>query len=644
MDTVHHRGATAPLLPSLCGTGYSEVPAAVGSPSRGELGHASLRRGFWEAKFGGWMGSMWTSRLFWKIFLVSMGLNVAAICVFGVFFQSRQEQRLVDQTRTRLRDAAMLLRSQVSGMFDHEHAAELQALSRELSDELDLRITLTGPDGGVLADSHREPREMDNLRNRPEMAAAIAVGTGFRRRVSQTMGEATFNFAVRADEGGRTLGLVRVATPVATMQADMSSVRRRFWTIAALIFAVALGVSFWLTAQVVRPVIRLNDASVAIAKGDYLHRVYVDYGNELGQLGESFNQMIREMADREDQLRATGQRLATVLGGMVEGVIAVDADERVLFANGAAAGLFGFSAAAAVGKPFLETLRNHSLHAAVSQALASAKPLQLETELGGARQLTLRVHATPIPGSPCPGVVLVLHDITDLRRLEQVRQEFVANVSHELKTPLSSIKAYAETLRTGALYDQENNLAFVSRIEEQAERLHELILDVLALAKIESGEQAFDMGSVSLPNLVEDSVSAHRDAAASKQIDLVIKPDLPNLNVWADAEGVRQIVDNLIDNAVKYSPEGGRVTVAWRSDKSRAILDVTDTGIGIALEHQARIFERFYRVDKARSRELGGTGLGLSIVKHLARAFGGAASVKSKPGQGSTFSVELPLA
>ncbi len=587
---------------------------------------------------------MWTSRLFWKIFLVSVGLNVAAIVVLGVFFQAGREARLIDQTRVRLRDMALLLRSRASGNWSAGRRAELQDLAKELSGQLDVRITLAAPDGAVLADSKQDPTGMDNLKNRPEMSSAATTGAGFRRRTSSATGEETYFQAVRADEGGQTVGLVRVALPAERVERELSADRRRFWAIAGAIFGVGLLVSLWLTAQIVRPVIRLNEASTAIAAGDYLHRVYVDYGNELGRLGESFNQMIREMADREEKLSETGQRLATVLGGMVEGVIAVDSEERVLFANDAAARLFGFNATAAVGRPFLETLRNHALHAAVSQALASGMPRQLETELGGARQLALRVHATPIPGRPCPGVVLVLHDITDLRRLEQVRQEFVANVSHELKTPLSSIKAYAETLRTGALYDEEHNLDFVNRIEEQAERLHELILDVLALAKIESGQQVFEMGPVSLPTLAEDSVAAHRDVAEAKGIDLAIAPGSPLLSVWADSEGVRQILDNLIDNAVKYSPEGGRVTVAWRKNGPRAVLDVADTGIGIAEEHQARIFERFYRVDKARSRELGGTGLGLSIVKHLARAFGGGATVKSKPGQGSTFSVELPLA
>jgi two-component system phosphate regulon sensor histidine kinase PhoR len=262
----------------------------------------------------------------------------------------------------------------------------------------------------------------------------------------------------------------------------------------------------------------------------------------------------------------------------------------------------------------------------------------------GADKLYLSVQVTPLPGNPCPGAVIVLHDTTELRRLERLRQEFVANVSHELKTPLSSIKAYAETLLNGALGDPENAQKFVGRIEEQADRLHALIQDMLSLARIESVQQPFVINPVNVEDVVRACVEDQRSRAEAKQIDISL--DLPEsaLRVRADEEGLRIILSNLIDNAVKYTPEGGQVTVHWRSDGEMVSIDVIDSGIGISREDQSRVFERFYRVDKARSRELGGTGLGLSIVKHLAQAFGGAVDVQSSPGLGSTFSVHLPVA
>jgi two-component system phosphate regulon sensor histidine kinase PhoR len=240
--------------------------------------------------------------------------------------------------------------------------------------------------------------------------------------------------------------------------------------------------------------------------------------------------------------------------------------------------------------------------------------------------------------------MLVIHDLSDVRRLENLRRELVANVSHELKTPLTVIKGYAETLRLGAVNDPEHNVQFIRRIEEQADRLHELIQDLLQIARLEAGSETFDLGPVPLDELISECAGQFADVAAGKGIKLTTESLLADARAWADEEGVRTILNNLVDNALKFTPAGGSVTIRTRADAATVTLEVRDTGIGIALEDRARIFERFYRVDKARSRELGGTGLGLSIVKHLAQAFGGNVRVESRPGDGSAFFVELPLA
>ncbi len=264
--------------------------------------------------------------------------------------------------------------------------------------------------------------------------------------------------------------------------------------------------------------------------------------------------------------------------------------------------------------------------------------------MAGDDNRVLGVNATCLQGEPSTRFILVLQDVTELRRPESLRQEFVANVSHELKTPLSSIKAYAETLLGGAINDQQNNVKFVQSIEEQAARLHELILDLLSLARVESGQKTFDIRAVKLASAVQSCLAEYQAAANSKGINLKTTGTLPDLQVRADEEGIRQILNNLIDNAVKYTPAGGEVTVGWRAEGPLAVIEVRDTGIGIAAEYLPRVFERFYRVDRARSRELGGTGLGLSIVKHLAQSFGGSVSVESRRGEGSVFTVKLPLA
>ena len=404
------------------------------------------------------------------------------------------------------------------------------------------------------------------------------------------------------------------------------------------------------------PVQTLNEAAQRIATGDYDQRIYVSNRDELGELGDSFNRMSQQMGARVNQLRESSQRLQTVLGGMIEAVIAVDDRQRVLFANDAAGRLLSFSPEAAVGRPLLEAVRHHALHQATAEALAAwpgggrAAPAQqigqpptrrLEITLGTLPPRILSTHVARLPGEPCPGVVVVLDDVTELRRLENLRRDFVANVSHELKTPLSSIKAYAETLLSGALEDKEHRRQFVARIDEQADRLHQLIQDLLSLARIESGVEVHQIVPVPLAELMSECLAHHAPAAEAKQIALSCESPAPSVCVAADYEGLREILDNLVDNAIKYTPNGGRVTIRTRHDDGHVLIDVQDTGIGIAAEDQPRVFERFYRVDRARSRELGGTGLGLSIVKHLVQAFGGSVSLSSAPGAGSTFTVRL---
>ena len=438
--------------------------------------------------------------------------------------------------------------------------------------------------------------------------------------------------------------------------------RRWIWGLVAGESVCVFGLACWLIGQIIRPVASLNEAADAIAAGDYEQRVYVPSRDELGALAGTLNRMSQALGTRMAQLSQTAARQSTALGGMIEGVIAVDARQRIVLANEAAGRLYGFRPAEIEGRALLEVVRNHALHAAVTTGLSTGQPQRIETQRAGAQKLHVNFHIQPLPGEPCPGVVLVIHDTTELRRLESIRRDFVANVSHELKTPLSSIKAYTETLQNGA--DAETTQRFLARIEEQADRLHHLILDMLMLARIESDHQAFEIVSVDVAEVVRACLESQCPAAEAKRITLTVHSnDAPGdtaCRVRADREGLREILDNLVDNGIKYTPEGGAVTIAWRSGEQGARseeqtssiqhpassiqLSVTDTGIGIKPQDQERVFERFYRVDKARSRELGGTGLGLSIVKHLVQAFGGKVAVESTPGAGSTFTVELPAA
>jgi two-component system phosphate regulon sensor histidine kinase PhoR len=442
------------------------------------------------------------------------------------------------------------------------------------------------------------------------------------------------------------------------------------WGIVAAVCLSIVAVSYWIMNHIIRPVSALTEAAEAIASGDYTRRVYVENRDELGTLARALNRTSQELDARMKHVGRTGDRQATVLGGMIEGVIAVDERQRIVLANRAAGQLFDFPPAAAERRPLMEIVRNHALHETVSRALASGQTQRLEIRREASERKSAEIHVQPLPGRPCPGAVLVIHDTTELRRLESLRRDFIANVSHELKTPLTSIKACAETLRDGALRDPEASQRFLARIDEQADRLHHLILDMLMLARIESEQQVFEVTAVDLPQAVADCLESHRPAADARRIRLAVDENQPACSVLADREGLREILDNLVDNAVKYTPEGGEVIVSWSEERGTRCEEersspqspvpspqppasslqplvrivVRDTGIGIKPEDQLRVFERFYRVDKARSRELGGTGLGLAIVKHMVHSFGGNVSVQSEPGKGSAFTVELPSA
>ena len=384
----------------------------------------------------------------------------------------------------------------------------------------------------------------------------------------------------------------------------------------------------------------------ALDEGRPARTVIARMGGSVGAVAKAFDRVAPRLEARIAQLEQDRQQLSAVLSGMAEGVIAIDSRRRLVFANASADALFGLGPAS-VGRPVPELIRSPQVHASVESSLTGPEPHRGEIavavrEPGAVRAAyrVLAVHGTPLPG----GAVLVFHDVTELRRLERMRQDFVANVSHELKTPLASIKAYTETLLDWALHDEAVNVKFLKRIEEQAERLNDLILDLLSLARIESGEGFFHHGPLALAPVVAGRVDAQRDRAEAKGLSLSL--DLgttdESLLILADEEAVRQILDNLIDNAVKYTPEGGSVRVSCQHADGHVVLEVADTGIGIPRDDLPRVFERFYRVDKARSRELGGTGLGLAIVKHLVQSIGGQIAVDSRVGSGTRFSVQLP--
>ncbi|MEE2641682.1 MAG: ATP-binding protein [Planctomycetota bacterium] len=363
----------------------------------------------------------------------------------------------------------------------------------------------------------------------------------------------------------------------------------------------------------------------------------------LSDLSVALQTFYRKSRQREKSLKKVGRRLNSVLNNMQEGVIVLNGRNHVVFSNQSSRELLAVSVDDLVNRSILEIVRNPEIEQAISDCLAGKSDVQTEFETTRGPKKTLMVRVSQMPRKSKAQTMLVLADISNLRQLENMRRDFVANVSHELKTPLASIKAYSETLRRGAINDEANRLKFVNTIEDQANRLHQLIIDLIHLARIEQGKTAFVITDVDLTGIVLERVEAFRDNAANSRITLDIKSPESEIWVRADDEGLQTIIDNLLSNAIRYTPADGVVTVVCSKNENESILQVIDTGIGIAPDQQERVFERFYRVDKARSREKGGTGLGLSIVKHLTQSMEGKITLNSSVGIGSKFSVYLPL-
>ena len=425
----------------------------------------------------------------------------------------------------------------------------------------------------------------------------------------------------------------------------------RLTLFAWLAVAAAVGVvvvAFWSLriTRIMTPALReLAHAAERIGAGKPGERVFAHGSGVVGNLNRSFNRMSEQLSMRIAALEEDRQQLRAILSGMVEGVVALDADQRILFANDRAVELLEFPTKTPVGRRLWEVVRRRPLLDLVRQALKRSEPCREELRSSDGSSRSLTVHAARLPGEPPRGAVLVLHDTTDLRRLERLRQEFVANVSHELKTPLTGIKLCTETLLGGAVEDPDNRTRFLEQIAAQSERLHLLILDLLSLARIESGEEQFEFEAVGVPAVVRACLDRHRARAEARRQTLGLAAESgPPAVVWADEEAVEQILDNLLDNALKYTPEGGHIRVGWGQENGQVWVEVADDGIGIPPADLPRVFERFFRVNKARSREVGGTGLGLAIVKHLTQAMNGSVQAASRLGAGATFTVRLPRA
>jgi two-component system phosphate regulon sensor histidine kinase PhoR len=584
------------------------------------------------------------SRLFWNLFVSFGTVAVLTGALVGWQVESRLERSLLEDLEDRLLTDCRIL---VPFAVDAFRAGALLDLQPQLEHlrETGVRITLIRPDGRVIGDSHQDPARMDDHSSRPEVVQARSERTGVARRFSHSVGYELLDVALRVEEGGDMLGFVRAGLPVDLIEQKLGLTTRSvvLGTSVGVLAALFLGLYF--ARRVTRPVASITRIARELSAGRYESRVHVTRTDEIGTLGQTLNELGAEITRRIEALSQEDAQLRAMLAGMIEGVVAVDEEDRVAFINQAARTLLEIDEPAPEGRTLWDLAPIRPLEDLLVRARATGSHEPLEVELfRGGRERVFQAHASPFRGGGKGGFVLVLHDISELRRLERVRRDFVANVSHELKTPLTSIQGFVETLLSGGLRDERYNMQFLQRIDANVRRLTNLVTDLLSLSRIESGQLVVERRPVDWREVLDGVLRLREPALAAKGLGLEVQGREQPLRVRGDREAMTQVLDNLVDNAIQYTSAPGRITIRLSAESGRGLLAVKDTGIGIPAADLDRVFERFYRVDKARSRAAGGTGLGLSIVKNLVLRMEGEVRVESVEGRGSVFSVALPLA
>jgi len=598
-------------------------------------------------------------------------LVLAIVVVAGLYIAYALERAWTDRLKVSLQAQARLMSNEVMARLAAGDPDQLQRLAQRLARQAGARITIIEPTGRVLADSDRTPDQVALMANhlaRPEVRAAIAEGVGSAHRRSETTGVETVYVAIPLHHDGALSGVLRMGMPLSDLGRAMVSMRQSLVLggLIALIAAVILGIV--LARQVSRPIAEMTAVAARMAEGDFSRKVTGTSSDEIGQLGRVLNLMARRLEDRLAELEEERAKGAAILDSMVEGVVAIDQAHRIVFINASACRLFRASPDGAEGRPFLEVIRNKDIQDLFDRALREGTLARRELEIHTPVQRSVQVYAAPLQGrGQTSGAILLINDVTELRRLEAIRTAFVANVSHELRTPLTSIRGYLETLLEGGLEDPEHARPFLEVVHKHTERLGRLLDDLLDLSNLELGKIALHRRPTDLTEVVEQALAIYAAHAAKQGLDL--RTELPDSLplVVADRDRLSQILINLLDNSLKFTPRGGRITVSARqvrsaggegwpdsetasrvppraSDTGVVEVAVQDTGIGIPSQDLPRVTERFYRVDKARAREMGGSGLGLAIVKHLVKAHGGELTIESELNKGTTVRFRLPVA
>ncbi len=599
--------------------------------------------------------------LFWRLYLYFLLVTVGALAATAWYAAKSLRQFHQDQVTSDLMVRARIIAGEIP-MLSVQDSGAVDRLCKDVGRITLTRITVILPDGRVVGDSAENPAVMENHRNRPEMAAALAEGTGQSVRYSDTTRRHLLYLAVPVrGKDGTVAGVVRASLPLAVVDEALATFYRHVVLGGLAVTALFALLAFFLSRRITRPLDYMRQAAEQFARGDLNARIPVPDTEELGMLARTMNQMALQLSERIRSLGLQHNEQKAVLANMTEGVLAVDMGQHILHINPAACRLFGLKPDEGRGRHILEVIRHIALQEFIGVTLNSDGPVERDVVFREDADRFIQLHGAALrdEAGVIIGGLVVMNDITRLKRLESLRRDFVANVSHELKTPLTTLKGCVETLTDGAVANPDEARRFLGMMDRQVGRLEAMVDDLLVLSRL---EHESDRGGVELvPGSVNDVLSrvvqSFFDRAAKKGIQLVL--DCPDsIKAPINAALLEQAVGNLVDNAIKYSSEETMITVsaarqessavvaavsAASSDEDAVMIRVIDQGLGMEKKHLDRIFERFYRVDPARSRAQGGTGLGLAIVKHIALAHRGSVTVASTPGQGSVFTLRLPL-
>lgn len=583
------------------------------------------------------------NRLWLRISFSFIVLMFFTILGVGLYLTFSMKSTYTDIIRKQLTEHANL----VAKAVDTNNLQNKSLLKKNVDDfsaEIDSRITIIDVDGNVLADSEKEEK-LENHRERPEFKAVIdqQQPIGESVRYSETLQMQMMYVAVPIFHNDSLIGAIRASLSLGEIEHSL----RKLWISAASALAVALLlagiISMRIAKGITHPIEEIIFVSDKLAKKDYDARVKVKTKGELKKLSDAINILATSLQKQMIEIEENEQRLTGVLTNMVSGVMLVNKEGRINLVNPAIENFIGAPSGSLIGKLHVEATRSFGLSKLINQCLKLEKKLHDEVHIYYPKERILDAHLAPykVEKGEVKGIVIVLHDITNIRRLEKMRTEFVANVSHELKTPVTAVKGFAETLLAGELEDSQTTQYFLNIIYEESDRLHRLISDLLHLTKIEHQLVPLQLEDVNVVAEVNKTVKTLQESANSKNIKLIL-PEKESAVIEAEKDRVQQIILNLLTNAINYTPENGEVKIAVLEKDNAVDLIIKDTGIGVPKKELPRIFERFYRVDKARSRSSGGTGLGLAIVKHLVEAHNGKINVKSIEGEGTTFTVTFP--